>query len=199
MSSHPCFHSFSEILDHLYYYYSESLFRQIASLYLSLSCFSGVSSGFCIWNLFLSYFILSNYPYLWSLFLRLQNWSSCFWCLSPGRWGWSRGLCRLSSARNRHLPTGGWSWVLSLWWAGPCQVSRGSCGLRKTLGSLFVDRWNCVPNLLVVWPETFQHWSLQAIGWVMEASRRAHTKEYSLGTPVSVPLQWTTANPEETL
>ena len=153
MSSHPCFHSFSEILDHLYYYYSESLFRQIASLYLSLSCFSGVSSGFCIWNLFLSYFILSNYPYLWSLFLRLQNWSSCFWCLSPGRWGWSRGLCRLSSARNRHLPTGGWSWVLSLWYTGCVK----GCIYRQMLVQ---DNF----KHLVCW------WAgLPAIGWGQES------------------------------
>ena len=33
------------------------------------------------------------------------------------------------------------------------QESRGGCELRKFLGSLFADGWDCVPNQLVVWPE----------------------------------------------
>ena len=44
-------------------------------------------------------------------------------------------------------------------------MSRGSCGLRKSLGSLSTDGWGCVPTQFVVWPEAFQHWSLQAVGW----------------------------------
>ena len=40
-------------------------------------------------------------------------------------------------------------------------VFRGSCGLRKTLGSLSADGWGCVPALLVGWPEASQHWILQ--------------------------------------
>ena len=44
-------------------------------------------------------------------------------------------------------------------------VSRGSYGLRKSLGTLSVDGWNCVPALMVVLPEISQHWSLQAVGW----------------------------------
>ena len=32
-------------------------------------------------------------------------------------------------------------------------VSGGSCGLRKSLGRLSADGWDCVPNQLVVWPE----------------------------------------------
>ena len=32
-----------------------------------------------------------------------------------------RGLCKLSGGGDWFLPSGGWSWVLSLWWAGPCQ------------------------------------------------------------------------------
>ena len=43
-------------------------------------------------------------------------------------------------------------------------VSRGGCGLRKSLGSLSADGWGCIPILLVVWPEASQHWSLQTIG-----------------------------------
>ena len=38
-------------------------------------------------------------------------------------------------------------------------VSRGSCGLRNSLGSLCADGWGCVPACLVVWPEASQHWS----------------------------------------
>ena len=36
-------------------------------------------------------------------------------------------------------------------------VSRGVCGLRKSLGSLSVDGWGCVFTFLVVWPEVSQH------------------------------------------
>ena len=43
-------------------------------------------------------------------------------------------------------------------------MSRGSCGLRKSLGSVFADGQGCVPTLLVVWPEASQHWILQATG-----------------------------------
>lgn len=50
--------------------------------------------------------------------------------------------------------------------AMPRSVSRGGCGLRKSLGSLSFDGWDCVPALLVVWPEVSQHWSLQAVGSV---------------------------------
>ena len=32
-----------------------------------------------------------------------------------------------------------------------------SCGLRTILGSLSADGWGCVPTILVVWPEAFQH------------------------------------------
>ena len=33
------------------------------------------------------------------------------------------------------------------------------------LCSLSADGWGCVPILFIVWPEAFQHWSLQAAGW----------------------------------
>ena len=42
-------------------------------------------------------------------------------------------------------------------------LSRGGCGLRKSLGSL--SGWDCVPALFVVWFEESQRWSLQAVGW----------------------------------
>lgn len=44
-------------------------------------------------------------------------------------------------------------------------VSRGSCGLRKSLGCLSGDEWGCVPTQIDVWPEASQHWSVQAVGW----------------------------------
>ena len=44
-------------------------------------------------------------------------------------------------------------------------MSRGGYGLRKSLGSLSADEWGCVPSLLIVWPEVFQSWSLQAVRW----------------------------------
>ena len=43
-------------------------------------------------------------------------------------------------------------------------VSRGGCGLRKSLGSLSADGWGCVPTKLAVWSKASQHGSLQAFG-----------------------------------
>ena len=34
-----------------------------------------------------------------------------------------------------------------------------------TLGGLSVVEFYYVPTVLVVWPQAFQHWSLQAVGW----------------------------------
>ena len=36
-------------------------------------------------------------------------------------------------------------------------VSRGGCGLRKTLDSLSADGWGCVPTQFVVRAEASQH------------------------------------------
>ena len=48
-------------------------------------------------------------------------------------------------------------------------VSKGvftdSRWLRTALVSLSPDWWGCVLTLLVVWPEAFHHWNLQAVGW----------------------------------
>ena len=53
------------------------------SVSASLSCCSGVLSCFFFWNIFLCHLILSNFVYLWSLFLKLQDCnSSCFWWVS---------------------------------------------------------------------------------------------------------------------
>ena len=66
-------------------------------------------------------------------------------------------------------------------------ISRRGCGLRTPLGSLSADGLGCIPTLLIVWPEAFQHWSLQAVGpavMLMNQSRchppkRVHTDKYS--------------------
>ena len=34
-------------------------------------------------------------------------------------------------------------------------------------GCLLMGGWGCVPIELVVWPEVFQHWSLQVVGWAL--------------------------------
>ena len=59
-----------------------------------------------------------------------------------------RGLCRLPGGRDWFLPTGGWSWVLTLYWAKLGLVhlvgkamSGGSFGLRETLVILSADGW----------------------------------------------------------
>ena len=44
-------------------------------------------------------------------------------------------------------------------------TSRGCCGLRNSLGSLSAGGWGSVSTQLVVWPETSQHWCLQAVRW----------------------------------
>lgn len=49
---------------------------------VSTSLFWGFIPGFFVWNMFLSWLMLSNFPCLCSLFLRLQDCgSSCFWRL----------------------------------------------------------------------------------------------------------------------
>ena len=40
----------------------------------------------------------------------------------------------------------------------------GGCELSVALSTLSADGWGCFPILLVVWPEAFHHWSLQAVG-----------------------------------
>ena len=35
-------------------------------------------------------------------------------------------------------------------------VSVGSCGLRMTLGIVSTDRWDCLPALLIDWPEALE-------------------------------------------
>ena len=136
----------------------------------TLGCSSRVLSCSFFCNIFLCHLILSNFLCLWSLFLRLQDCnSSWFCCLPPGGWGCSRSLCRLPGGRDWLAPSHWWvepglvPWVHRVVSSG---VLIGSCWLRTTSGSLSADGWVCVPTLLVVWPEAPQHWSLQAVGWV---------------------------------
>lgn len=44
-------------------------------------------------------------------------------------------------------------------------VFGGVCEISITWGSLSADGWGYVPVLLVIWSETFQQWSLQAVEW----------------------------------
>ena len=101
-----------------------------------------------------------------------------------------RGFCRFPGGRDWFLPTDGCGWVLSLWWAGLCQevCLAGSCGLRKTFGSLSADGWGCVPTLSVLWPEVSPHWSLEGVGWGQVLVR----KWRPLGgpTPMSTPQNY---------
>ena len=128
--------------------------------------FWGLSSSF-VWDIFLCHLILSvcdcGFRSTGCRIVVLLASAVCPLVDEAGR----RGLCRLPGGRDWFLPTGVWSWVLSLWWAGPRQgvCLAGSCGLRKNSGSLFADGWGCVSALLVVWPETSQHWSLQDVAW----------------------------------
>ena len=70
-------------------------------------------------------------------------------------------------------------------------VSVGSCGLRMTLGIVSTDRWDCLPALLIDWPE-----ALEPVGcWVgpvlcvkTTTSRRADASEFPLGCPPAVSL-----------
>ena len=57
--------------------------------------------------------------------------------------------------------------------------------LRNILSSLSACGWDCVPALLVVWPEASQHWSQQPVGWGQILVR----KWWPPGglTPISVP------------
>ena len=61
-----------------------------------------------------------------------------------------------------------WSVELGLVFLVGRAVSRGVFWgvyeLSTTVGSLSAHGWVCVPVLLVVWPEAFQHWSYRLLG-----------------------------------
>ena len=53
-------------------------------------------------------------------------------------------------------------------------MSRGGCGLRKSLCSLSADVWGCVPALLLVWPEESSTGAYRLLGgarsWYQDGS-----------------------------
>ena len=110
-------------------------FRDLGSSLLSLLCRVEVYSlsllylvvllGFylvsLIWNIFLCSLIFFNFLCFWSPFFRLQYHSVFILLLllllvsAPP---WVRLIQQLVQASWLEcLPSGGWSWVLSLWWA----------------------------------------------------------------------------------
>ena len=106
---------FSKILDLLHYHYSEFLFNAgILPISTSLSC-SGVLSCSFFWDILLCCLISFNFLCLQSLSHRLQDCISfCFLCLLPVGEADLRVFCRLPGGMDSCLPTGGWSWVMSL-------------------------------------------------------------------------------------
>ena len=55
-------------------------------------------------------------------------------------------------------------------------VSRGGCGLRKSLGCLSFDGWDCVLVLLVVWPEASNPGDCRPkVSAAVRTSGRAHS------------------------
>lgn len=64
--------------------------------------------------------------------------------------------------------------LVSETWSGPLvarSISSGVVCLEVALGSgslfssLSADGWDYAVTLFVIWPETSQHWSLQAVDW----------------------------------
>lgn len=159
------------------------------SICASLS--SGILSCFFFWNIFPCHLILSNFVYLWSLFLKLQDCNSV-----SGGWVWSRG-CSLLGGMDwrlpngvsvaRSLPSGGQSLCLGL-----C-VFRGSCGGQAAC--LLMDGAVLLPGCLFgfLWcpsPGACSLLTRPVLGVVMAAFRRALTpNEYSPvpPSPVSSP------------
>lgn len=114
------------------------------------------------------------------VFSRLQNNSSCFYCLFPGGWGHIGGFCRLPHGREWWFTELGhsllWTWPCSVnlysafcWWMGLCLhfVS------YLAWGDLSLEPTSCFVELMV-------------------ASRSAHTREYFPGLllPASLFLYW---------
>lgn len=120
----------------------------------------------------LSSLVLSNLLCLWLLSHRLQGHSSfCFWYLIPGGWGWFRGLCRIPVGKDCCLHSGGWSWVFSLRWAGPCPggVFEVSMSLAQFQAACLLMGGSCVTVLLVVLGWGIQHLGVRAVecNWVL--------------------------------
>ena len=79
---------------------------------------------------------------------------------------------------------------------------KGGCVLRMSVGRPTADDWVCLSTLFVVWPEVFQHWSLQAVGLGHILLRKYWPPGGFMPTgnpqnipPVSLSLQWATTAP----
>ena len=111
----------------------------------SLSCSSGVLSCSFLWDIFLCHLCLCFCGFHSAGCRVVALLASVD--LSPCGWGWSQGLVLASWGEDWFVSTAGWSWVLFLLWAGPCQglCLVISCGFSKTLGSLSADWWAMFP------------------------------------------------------
>ena len=145
-----CLHSVSKILASSLLSLLQILFQVDCLFDFHLFCLVGFYLVTFICKIFLCHLILSNFLCLWCPFCRLQDYSSSFWCLPPGGWGWSRSLCWLAAGRDWCLNSGGFSWILFLWWAGSHQVVCFGC---KWTWSDFRQLVCRVPLLLAVWQE----------------------------------------------
>ena len=67
---------------------------------------------------------------------------------------------------KRLMQASRWEGLVSAHWRVEVGLAPlvGRAMLRKTLSSLSVNGWSCVPTLLVVCPETSQHWILLGFG-----------------------------------
>ena len=75
----------------------------------------------CILLLHLGHIPLLSLTF-WDCGFHFIGWRLCFFLhlLSALWWVKLRGLCWFLNGKAWFLSTGGWSWVLSLWWAGSC-------------------------------------------------------------------------------
>ena len=200
-----CLHSFSKILDYLYYHYSEFFFQgdclSLFHLVVLLGFYLVPSSG--IYFSAVSFCLTFCVCGLRSAGCQIVVLASGV-CLNP----WLRLVQGL---------------VQASWWDGlvPAHgrvelglvplvgravsrgVSRGGCGLRMTLGSCqWVGLYSHLVGCLVRGVQALEPagcWVGPGLSTNMATSGRrdTHAEKYSLGPPlpVSLPLQWATANP----
>ena len=146
-----CLRSSPEILGHLYHYYFKSFSGKLP-ISISLGCSCGFLSCSFIWNIFLCHLIFPNFL-CGLLFTGCRIIASLAFGVCPLAGEVGTGACEVSGGQDWSLPTGGWSWVLFLLWAGPCQGV--PLEVARCSGSLFVMGGAVFPILLVVWSEAF--------------------------------------------
>ena len=87
----------------------------------------------------------------------------CFILLSAPWWAWLVWRLEQAPWRVGPLPAHWWAELVLgplVGWAGCRGVSRGGCGLQKSLGILSADGGVASPAQLVVWPEAVHHYRL---------------------------------------